>query len=64
MGDHPRRRVTGDDRVGQRVGDQFGAQVIGKREPDHTSGGDVDDGDRYSLPSSVGISVSSPYHRW
>ncbi|HET9898919.1 MAG TPA: site-specific integrase [Streptosporangiaceae bacterium] len=30
-GDHPRRRVAGRDGIGQRGGDQLGAQVIGDR---------------------------------
>jgi hypothetical protein len=44
MEDHPGRGVPGGDRVGQRVRGQFGAQVIGEREPDDAAGGDVDDG--------------------
>ena len=36
--------VAGGDRVGQRVRDQLGAQVIGQGEPDDAAGGDVDDG--------------------
>jgi hypothetical protein len=42
--DHSGRRVAGGDRVGQRVGDQLGAQVIGEGEPDDPAGGDVQDG--------------------
>ena len=42
--DDPGRRVTGRDRVVQRVGDQFGAKVIGQGEPHDAAGGDVDDG--------------------
>jgi len=32
--DHPGCGVAGGDGVGQRVGDQPGAQVVGQREPD------------------------------
>src|SRR5689334_2021608 len=42
--DHPRCRGTGGDGVGQRMGDQFGAQVISQREPGDPAGGDVDHG--------------------
>ena len=43
MEDHARLGVAGGDRVGQRVRDEFGAQVISQREPDHAAGGDIDD---------------------
>jgi hypothetical protein len=42
--DHARVRVAGRERVGQRGGDQLGAQVIGERVPEHAAGGDVDHG--------------------
>src|SRR5580704_1718048 len=41
--DHARLGITGGDRVGQRVADQLGAQVIGHGKPDDAPGGDVDD---------------------
>jgi hypothetical protein len=35
--------VAGGDGVAQRIGDKFGAQMIGDREADHAAGADVDD---------------------
>ena len=46
----PGRGVAGGDRVGQRVGDQFGAQVIGHGVADDAAGGDVDDGSQVQPP--------------
>ena len=43
MEDHPGRRVAGGDRIGQRIGDQLGAQLISHRKPDDAAGGDIDD---------------------
>ena len=48
--DHSRGRVAGGDRVGQGVGDELGAQVIGQGEPDDAAGGDVDDGGQEQPP--------------
>src|SRR5580700_1932594 len=48
--DHSRRGVAGSDRVGQRCGDQFGAQVIGHGVADDAAGGDVDDGSQVQPP--------------
>ena len=47
------RRVAGGDRVGQRVGDELGAQVIGQGEPDDAAGGDIDHGRQIEPPSQV-----------
>jgi hypothetical protein len=44
MEHHPRRGITGGDRVGQRVAGQLGAQMLGQGEADHPAGGDVDHG--------------------
>jgi hypothetical protein len=44
MEHHPGCRVTGGDRVDQRIGDQLGAQMLGQGEPDHSARGDVDHG--------------------
>src|SRR5215211_991987 len=42
MEHHPGRGVAGGDRVGQRVSDQYGAQVLGQGEANHPARGDVD----------------------
>src|SRR5512132_1006475 len=42
MEDHPGDGIAGGDRVGQRVSDQAGAQVLGQGEPDHPARGNVD----------------------
>ncbi len=42
--DHFGAGVAGRDGIGERVGDQFGAQMISHREADHTTAGDVEDG--------------------
>jgi hypothetical protein len=41
--DQARLRVPDRERVGQRVGDQFRAQVIGQGVADDPPGGDIDD---------------------
>src|SRR3954451_5358888 len=48
--DHAGVGVAGRDGVGQGVGDQVGAQVVGHRVADHTPGGDVDDGGQVEPP--------------
>src|SRR5262249_8759077 len=48
--DHARARVAGRDRVGQRIGDQLGAQVISDGVADDPAGGDVDHGGQVQPP--------------
>src|SRR5512132_1526171 len=42
MEDHPGLGVAGGDRVGQRVSDQLGTEMLGQGEPDHPARGNVD----------------------
>src|SRR5215207_5082324 len=44
MEDHPGLGVAGGDRVGQRVSDQLGTEMLGQGEPDHPARGNVDHG--------------------
>lgn len=48
--DHARAGVAGGDSVGQRVRDQFGAQVVSEGEPDDPPGGNVDHGGQVQPP--------------
>jgi hypothetical protein len=54
--DHVRLGVACRDRVGERVRDQFGAQVIGEGIPDDAAGGDAGDGGQVE-PSFPGAQV-------
>ena len=58
----PGRRVAGGDGVGQGVGDQLGAQVIGDRVADDAAGGDVDHGGQVqpALPGPDVGDVAAP----
>ena len=38
MEDHPGARITGSDRIGQRIGHELGTQVIGQGEPGDAAG--------------------------
>src|SRR6266508_1634578 len=58
--DHSWARVAAGDRVGQRIGDQRGAQMIGDRVANDAAGGDVDHGGKIQPPSHVPMSVMSP----
>jgi hypothetical protein len=59
---HPRRGITGGDRVGQRVAGQLGAQMLGQGEADHPAGGDVDHGGQVqpALPGRDVGDVATP----
>src|SRR6266487_1903672 len=48
--DHAGAGVAGGDRVGQRTGDELGAQVIGQGVTDDAAGGDVDHGGQIQPP--------------
>src|SRR5215213_4845220 len=50
MEDHPRLGVAGGDRVGQRVSDQLGTEMLGQGEPDHPARGNVDHGGQIQPP--------------
>lgn len=60
--DYARTRVTDGDRVGQRVRDQFRAQVVREGVADDAAGGDVDDGDEIkpAFPSRDVSDVAVP----